>query len=65
LRTLKRTDDRERKFWENERLRWAKWERDQVEMKAKQEQFRAYWDRRQKDDVDLWRDKACVVVALN
>uniref|UniRef100_A0A914VXB8 ACB domain-containing protein n=1 Tax=Plectus sambesii TaxID=2011161 RepID=A0A914VXB8_9BILA len=57
LRALKRTEDRDKKFWDSEHIRWANWERHQIELKAKQEQFRAYWDRRQKDDADLWRDK--------
>lgn len=40
MRASKRMEDREKSFWDNERIRWAKWERDQVEMKARQEQFR-------------------------
>lgn len=47
------------------RVSWAKWERDQIELKAEEEQFRAYWRRRRIDDENLWRDKVPIVDELH
>jgi hypothetical protein len=43
---------------------WAKWQRDQIELKAEEEQFRAYWQRRKTDDENLWRDKVYITNML-
>uniref|UniRef100_A0A1I7XSW7 RNA_GG_bind domain-containing protein n=1 Tax=Heterorhabditis bacteriophora TaxID=37862 RepID=A0A1I7XSW7_HETBA len=41
----------------NQKIRWEKWQREHVEAKQRAIEFRAYWDRRHKEDRDLWRDK--------
>ncbi|KAK5971886.1 hypothetical protein GCK32_001378 [Trichostrongylus colubriformis] len=50
----------EREKMEEARLqqqRWKKWEMEFIESQQRAREFKAYWERRRKDDTDLWRDK--------
>ncbi|VDM56251.1 unnamed protein product [Angiostrongylus costaricensis] len=47
----------EEKEEEARQLRWEKWQLEYAEAKHRALEFKAYWERRHKDDKDLWRDK--------
>ncbi|KJH44138.1 hypothetical protein DICVIV_09834 [Dictyocaulus viviparus] len=40
-----------------QKIRWEKWKLEYEEAKQRAIEFKAYWERRHKDDKDLWRDK--------
>ncbi|GMT32848.1 hypothetical protein PFISCL1PPCAC_24145, partial [Pristionchus fissidentatus] len=42
---------------QQQKIRWASWEREEVEAEARAREWDAYWDRRRQEDDDLWRNK--------
>ncbi|VDN57319.1 unnamed protein product [Dracunculus medinensis] len=39
------------------RIQWLRFKREQKEIEEREKQFKAYWERRHREDKDLWRDK--------
>ncbi|GMT04472.1 hypothetical protein PENTCL1PPCAC_26646 [Pristionchus entomophagus] len=42
---------------QQQKIRWAAWEKEEIEAEARAREHDAYWERRETDDVNGWRDK--------